>query len=275
MAEGNTSPSNTAPNPHHVRITSDTAEDDLLYAYNVNPKSKSYLEKADKIFKISSEDYEKFVSRSTRVREAEFEYRYSDAETTASQKIATEMGVKGCYGVFSGAASMSLGTSNSSKTKTVRYDYIAKAKLFTVDAISEFSSFPEKFLTETFKNSVATMTNEQMEERLGTFYASKISFGGLVEKSFIMDAFSDDNEITVKAALSAGYGKGKLYMRSLYFARELTHKNSRGREVWASRPERDRVKKLLSSLGQNLHSFSSTYSCLKKETPLNKVKHNT
>jgi len=203
-----------AVDPHHVHVRPDTAEDNILWGYNVTSKSQSYLEKVNQIFEIQPEDYNKFVSVSPRVSEAKFSSRYSDSETTISQKIASKMGVGGSYGVFSGAASMSLGTSSSSNTKTVRYDHIAKAKLFTVDSKNAFESFPEQFLTPNFKNSVLLLSNEEMELTLGTFYATKIYFGGLVEKSYIMDAYKDDNETSVKVAISGEYGKGPLSIKA-------------------------------------------------------------
>ena len=74
--------------------------------------------------------------------------------------------------------------------------------------MDQFASFPQERLSEVFKRSVEELSVEELEDRVGIFYATKMYLGGCVKKSYTMEATQNDTVNTVKAELEAKYGKG-------------------------------------------------------------------
>ena len=170
-------------------------------------KSPSFLSKANAIFDIPDKLINDNVARFRQPRTT-MKKEYSDSLHTASKKIAVSLSIKGSYGAFSGAASMSLGKSTDSSIKTVRLDYYIKAIEYMIMAKNYFKSHPEKFLTQSFKDSVKTKSVEELEGLIGVFYATKLYLGGEIRKSFIMQATTEDNESKVTAEVEARYDNG-------------------------------------------------------------------
>ena len=101
---------------------------------------------------------------------------------------------------------MEVSHSSNSSLRTVRMDAVTKAIEHQVSSMHGFRSFPEEYVTENFKRAVNELTVEQIEERIGVFYARRMNLGAEIRKSYIMQASSDDTESSVTAELTAEYG---------------------------------------------------------------------
>jgi hypothetical protein len=177
----------------------------ILFGYVIDGDSPSYLERGDKIFSLDNVEDSISIIRDTDMRMV---VDYSDSETTAAENLAVSMNVDVSYGAFSAAASMEVSKSSSSSIKTVRVDAFTKAMRYEVKAIDEFLNFPERFLTDTFKEAVLSKSFEHIESNIGVFYATTLDLGGELRKSYIMQATEEDNEQSVRAELEASYGNG-------------------------------------------------------------------
>merc|ERR1711962_838855 len=172
------------------------------YAYKVDSESPNFLSKAQKIFDVNQGSDVSVNSYET----MKCDEVYSTSEDSADKKFASKMGVEGSYGAFSGAASMAVSDNTSSSIKTVRLDILIKSLQYEVSAVNEFASFPHDRLSEVFKRSVNELSVEELEERVGIFYATKMYLGGCVKKSYTMEATKYDTINTVKAELKGSYG---------------------------------------------------------------------
>ena len=173
----------------------------ILYAFKVDPKSPTFLTKGDRIFDAPRDAIS--VSSFSFVRQ---EFIYSDYKSSAAKKYSAYADVEGSYGAFSAAASMEVSHSSNSSLRTVRMDAVTKAIEHQVSSMHGFRSFPEEYVTENFKRAVNELTVEQIEERIGVFYARRMNLGAEIRKSYIMQASSDDTESSVTAELTAEYG---------------------------------------------------------------------
>eukprot|EP00116_Pleurobrachia_bachei_P003803 sb/3464065/ len=179
----------------------------ILYSFLVDPKSPSHLKLSDKIFKADMET-DIGYNTDTTMRTGT---TYSDSNNTASQKVATELGVKSNYGAFSGSASMSVSNNCDKSIKTCRLDAFCVAGIASVVPIenfNNFNNFPHKYLTKAFKKSVKKHSFEEFSTRIGVFYATEITLGGRINKSYTMQASKEDNDASVEAELEASYGAG-------------------------------------------------------------------
>ena len=174
----------------------------ILYAYIVDPDEPSYLARGDHIFEVNTDESIAISSNSDMVMEIE----YSDSTHTASQNLAISMSVGVEYGAFAAAASMEVSKTSDKSIKTVRMDSTTKAIRYEVASKGGFRTFPERYLTDNFKESVKALTVEQIEQRIGSFYATRLDLGGEIRKSYTMQALEEDTESSVKAELEASYG---------------------------------------------------------------------
>ena len=140
----------------------------------------------------------------------ETDFVYSDSEQTVSQSIASSMKVAGRYGAFSGAASMEVSRSLDRSVKTVRMDSVTKAIRYEVASKGGLRTFPERYLSDNFKAAVKRLSVAQIEQTIGSFFATRLDLGGEVRKSYTMQATSEDNEQSVTTELEMEYGKGLL-----------------------------------------------------------------
>jgi len=179
------------------------------YSFKVDASSPSLLSPGIRIFNVSKE-HVGLLGKYIRVAEDSSAYRstvYSSSSSTISKHIATNYGVKNFYGAFSVAASMSLDSTKKQEVHTVRLDAFA---LFIQSIVSSNGAFvlsPDKFLSDDFKKTVVDLSCEDIEEKIGVFYATEIKLGGKVTKTYLMEASSDDDERTVRAEIEALYGK--------------------------------------------------------------------
>jgi hypothetical protein len=130
----------------------------------------------------------------------------SDSEHVASKKVAVSLGISGHYGAFSGAASMEVSKSTNERIRTMRIDSVITATTYQVSSKGTFRTSPYEFLTENFKESVKKLTVEQIENRIGVFYARQLDLGGEVRQSYTMQVTEDDTQSSVKAELEMSYG---------------------------------------------------------------------
>ena len=178
----------------------------ILYAYIVDPDEPSYLARGDHIFEVNSDESIAISSNSDMV----MEIKYSDSTHTVAKSLATSMSVGVEYGAFAAAASMEVSKSSDKSIKTVRMDSTTKAIRYEVASKGGFRTFPERYLTDNFKESVRALTVEQIEQRIGSFYATRLDLGGEIRKSYIMQAKEEDTAQSVKAELEASFGSGLL-----------------------------------------------------------------
>ena len=134
------------------------------------------------------------------------QFEYSNSEHTAAKNFASSVSVEGSFGAFSAAASMEVSKTSSKSIKTVRMDALTKAVVYEVSSKDEFRTFPERYLSDNFKEAVRSLTVEQIEKRIGVFYATKMDLGGELRKSYIMQATEEDNEQSITTELRASYG---------------------------------------------------------------------
>ena len=174
----------------------------ICYAYSVDSYSPTYLTRGDKIFEINpKEDISISINETI-----DMKLQYSNSNFTAAQWAAGNMKVGALYKAFSGAASMAVETTGESKIETVRVDAIGVCTKNCITSRGSFRTCPEKFLTESFKSSVQELTVEEIESRIGVFYAIRLQLGGMVKRSYVMEATEDDNESKVTAELQAAFG---------------------------------------------------------------------
>jgi len=181
----------------------------ILYGYVVDADSPSYLERGDEIFDVPASLKDDVISIMSK-EIMNMEVDYSDSEHTAAESLAVGMKVDVSYGAFSAAASMAVSSSSDKSIKTVRLDAVTKATKYEVKAIDEFLHHPEKFFTDAFKDVVKNRPFEYIEKNVGVFYAKRLDLGGELRKTYVMQATSQDNEMSVRAELEASYGKGLL-----------------------------------------------------------------
>ncbi|KAL5272236.1 hypothetical protein ACHWQZ_G000449 [Mnemiopsis leidyi] len=179
----------------------------ILYGYVVDPDSPNFLNKGDVIFEIPDGSHDDLISISSQSTILKDEV-YSDSSESASKKVAASMSVKGSYGAFSAAASMSVSSSIDSSIKTVRLDAYIKAIKYEVSSKNAFRTRPEDFLTQNFKDAVKRLPVEEIEKLIGVFYARQMNLGGEVRKSYTMQATSEDTAQSVKAEVSGGGSMG-------------------------------------------------------------------
>jgi len=183
-------------------LENETPQDAILYGWVIDKTAPNYLSKGDQIFERNADIG---ISRKT---EMIMDFKYSDSEKTAAQNIAASLKVEGSYGAFSAAASMEFSESSSSNTKTVRIDATTKAVKYEVRARGFFNIAPQDHLTEHFRVAVQSLSNQQLEEDIGVFYATQLDLGGEIRMSYTMNSFQSDNALSVKSSLQASYGSG-------------------------------------------------------------------
>ncbi|XP_063686386.1 uncharacterized protein LOC134820095 [Bolinopsis microptera] len=239
-------------------LENETVVSAICYAYSVDSYSPTYLTRGDKIFKIDPEE-----DISISVNETiDMKLQYSDSNFTAAQWAAGNMKVGALYSAFSGAASMAVETTGESQFHTVRIDAIGVCTKNCITTRGSFRTCPEKFLTEDFKSAIQELTVEEIETRIGVFYAIRLQLGGMVKRSYIMEATEDDNESKVTAELQASFGKeclGASIDATSRFetGRRLSNRNAKVRREWRAQGGDIDLWFQLGTSGQDQSQFSS------------------
>ena len=175
----------------------------LCYAYTVDSYSPTHLAKGNKIFEIEGDEH---ISVSTN-ETVDMKLQYSDSNYTASHHAADSMKVGAHFKAFSGAASMAVETTGESKYHTVRVDAIGVCTKTCITTRGTFRTHPQNHLTEDFKTSVKDLSVEDIASRIGVFYAIKLELGGMVKRTYVMEATEEDNESKITAELQSAFGK--------------------------------------------------------------------
>ena len=178
----------------------------IAYSYKIDMKAPNFIGKSARIFTVSNEMRESATVTANDNIQVYTTCR--ESADTSDHKIGSSANVGGYYGLVHGSASMSLDTSSSENTRTVRLDTFAKAIKYNLSAQGEFRNFPERYLTDDFKEGIKTFDNETIEKKMGHFYALEMSLGGCIQKSYIMDSLESDTKTSVTAELEAKYGVG-------------------------------------------------------------------
>ena len=166
------------------------------------------------------------------------EFKYSDSEHTASKNVAASMSVSGHYGAFSGAASMEVSHTSDKSIKTVRMDALIKAIKYEVASKNALRTFPQMFLTDNFKKAVKALSVEQIEKRIGVFYATRMDLGGEIRKSYTMQATEDDTQSSVKSELQGEYGNsmmGASAKASVGVSSRINNKRAQMKIQWSAK----------------------------------------
>ena len=205
----------------------------ICYTYTVDSNSPTLLLRGDKIFKI---DEDKDISISVN-ETIDMKLQYSDSTYTAAHWVSENMKVGALFKAFSGAASMAVETTGESKYHTVRVDAVGVCTKNCVTTRGSFRTCPEKHLTEDFKFAVQDLPVEEIESRIGVFYAIKLQLGGMVKRSYVMESTEEDNESKVKAELQAAFGKeclGASVDAAAAFerGRRTSNRNAKVRREW-------------------------------------------
>ena len=98
--------------------------------------------------------------------------------------------------------------------------------------------FPERFVTDVFKEAVKALTVEQIEKRIGSFYVMRLDLGGQIRKSYTMQATQSDTEASIKAELTAAYGSSMLGANAtahLGVLKRASNKNADMRVEWSAK----------------------------------------
>ena len=212
-------------------LINESAASAICYAYKVDPYSPTFLSKGDEIFMIDCKN-DISISRNSTI---DMKLQYSDTNFTAAHWAAVNMKVEGQYKAFSGAASMAVDTTENSKYHTVRVDAIGVCTKNCITTKGSFRTHPEKFLSDDFRSAVNELTMEEIESRIGVFYAIKLDLGGMVKRSYIMEATEEDNESKITAELQATFDReclGASTSSTLKTECRTTNKNAKVRREW-------------------------------------------
>ena len=178
----------------------------VAYSYKIDLGAPNFIDKAARIFTVSSETPD--LATVTTNANVEISTTYRESGDMSEQHLGGSASVGGYYGLAYGSASMSVDTSSSENTRTVRLDAFAKASKYKLSAQGEFRNYPERYLTDAFKEAIKDFGLEKIENKMGHFFALEMSLGGCIQKSYIMDAVEGDTSSSVTGELSATYGAG-------------------------------------------------------------------
>ena len=176
----------------------------LAYGFDSSPDAPYFIRKTSKIFHISSDD----VDVATELY-ADGKIVYSTSEKTIAEHVAATMGVAGYFGAFSAAASMAVSKSAEYSIKTARLDEFVRFNQEHAMAAGAFRTQPHTKLDPSLKTYIEAVRLSRVQdiaETLGSFYARSTNLGGVVQKTYTMQATEYDTQASVEAALKAGRG---------------------------------------------------------------------
>ena len=174
----------------------------VAYGFDVHRDKPYFIRKAAKLFEISTDDVD-VISEN----HADGHTFYSTSEKTIAERTAIEMGVGLYFGAFSAVASMSVSDSAEMSIKTVRLDSFVRFNQQRAMASGTFLTHPHTKLDRSIKayiEGVGTSRIQDIESRLGSFYARSANLGGVVQKAYTKQMTESDTEASVKTALRGG-----------------------------------------------------------------------
>lgn len=191
--------------PSFADTTYPEANSWFLYSIKVEPLQQNF-KKNKQIFEFDPDSAVGVYSTPT----GDGDEVYSSTVKALNKSLSASLGLNASYGAFTGSASASMESSESRTHKKVRYDITHTANLITANPKGDFSSTPEKFLSPSFIKAVKTYDASELEEYIGTFYATSISFGGRIQQTYIMESTHTDSESSISSELSGSYGVSKM-----------------------------------------------------------------
>ena len=208
----------------------------ILYAYKIDPSSPSFLTKGNKIFNVPNKNGEIVMRRTD--SQVYMESTHSTSEKTAAKQFAASVAVSGSSGAFEAAASMQVSKTSSKSIKTQRIDAFARSKKFQLASVGSFRNFPQRFLTEDFIRAVRDLTVEEIERRIGVFYAMRMDLGGEIRTSFIVQETAGDTQNKIASELTASYGSdlmGVSVAASTSIGTRSSNRNAQQKTMWCAK----------------------------------------
>ena len=116
------------------------------------------------------------------------------------------IGVAGYFGAFSAAASMAVSSSAESSIKTVRQDSLVRFNQQRAMTAGAFRTQPHTRLDPSLKAFIddVPLTCRISRRCWASFYARSANLGGVVQKTYTMQATAYDTQASVETALRAG-----------------------------------------------------------------------
>lgn len=182
-------------------------EDDwqvLSYGFAVDPGMPGFIKRTTQLFRLSEDDVS--VAPASL---ADGETVYSTSEETRATKLAADAHIGGGYGPFSAAASMKVTNDADSHIKTARLDVTRSFNKLRVTARSVFRVLPQTRLDPAYTDYIQQTSIDdvaQLADTLGIFYARSANLGGLIRKTYTMQATETDTRSSLEAEMSAKYG---------------------------------------------------------------------
>eukprot|EP01046_Picozoa_sp_COSAG06_P012109 COSAG06_NODE_700_length_12958_cov_24.639941_3_plen_437_part_00 len=170
-----------------------------------------FIKKTTQLFVLDSGD----VSVAQEPR-ADGETTYSTSDDSRASKLAEDAHLAGGIGPFSAAASMKVSKDSSSEIKTARLDVTRNFNKERSTARGAFLAQPQTKLDPAYVayiHDTDVVDVEQISSTLGIFYARASNEGGLIRKSYTMQATREDTQSSLEAELTAQYG-GLIYSAS-------------------------------------------------------------
>ena len=175
----------------------------LAYGFDVDPGMPGFIKRTTKLFKLSEDDVSVAAASV-----ADGDTVYSTTDDTRASKLAVGAHIDGGVGPFSAAASMEVTKDADHEIKTARLDVTKSFNKFAVTSNSVLRTLPQTRLEAAHSDYLKQLpvdSVDQIPDNLGIFYARAANLGGLIRKSYTMQATADDTQSGLTAELSAQY----------------------------------------------------------------------
>lgn len=127
--------------------------------------------------------------------------------------------MSGTYGAFSAAASVSTDFISNAHVKTCRVDKMVTAQKYLVT--QKIFNLKE-YLHPHIKEYLLHKPPERIVSRIGQFYAQRITLGGVLQTTSIVEMTEEDTTASVAATLEASYGLVNIISGSAEGSRNTT-----------------------------------------------------
>ena len=174
----------------------------MKYSFAVDFKEPYFLSKRSSIFCIG----QSMVGVSPH-HKVDFEVTCHDTAAELSKQRETQFGLEGGFSCFSGSASMSFSKTASSAIRSTRVDYMVRASIATCHPRGPFEFNTHDFLDPTLVTLIRDegFCPEETERKIGHFYVTKLTLGGVYQKSYVAHMSKGENKETIEAKVSAGF----------------------------------------------------------------------
>jgi len=169
----------------------------LRYSFRVSPNGLNYIDFARQIFTSTSKDIDVLT-----VERVETDERITEGSEEKAMSVATDLGVKGNYGVFAASAQTQISRMNKNEVQTVEVEKIVRAQKYKLSAKS--MSLSNK-LTTSARDALKTWTFKRIVDEIGEFYATEMSLGGEFRTTHVMEKRVADSKNSLTWELDASY----------------------------------------------------------------------